>query len=96
MKMMISLNSPIIISVQTNATKSRYVGAKTMTKLLSLGGASVKTNIAKLCYVGAKMTINLTSPIVILVQTSATESRYVGAIVMSAFNNKTFAKVETC
>ena len=42
-KMTINLNSPIVILVQTNATKSRYVGAKTMTKLNNKTIATVET-----------------------------------------------------
>jgi electron transfer flavoprotein alpha/beta subunit len=42
-KTTINLNSPIVISMQTNATESRYVGAKTMTKLNNKTIATVET-----------------------------------------------------
>lgn len=55
----------------------------------------MKTNIAQLCYVVAKMTISLNSPIVILVQTNATKTHYAATKMITNFNNKTFAAVET-
>ena len=42
--MTINFKSLIDISVQTNATKSRYVAAKMMTELLNLIEFSVKTH----------------------------------------------------
>jgi hypothetical protein len=90
-KMTINLNSPIVISVQTNATKSRYVGAKTMTKLLNLVGVSVNTNATTSRYVGTKMHTKL---IYISVKTYIAHLNYVVAKITSNFNYKTFAVVE--
>ncbi len=63
----------IVASVQTHATKSRDVGAKTMTKLLNSGRVSVQANIAQLCYAAAKTTINPINLFVVSVQPRVTE-----------------------
>jgi hypothetical protein len=95
MKMTINFKSLIDISVQTNATKSRYVVAKTMTKLLNLGEVSVQTNIAKLCYVGAKMTINFKSLIDISVQSHTIQSCFIMAKTIAKLNDQTIVFAET-
>ncbi len=58
MKTTINLTNLVVVSVQTHATKSRDVGAKTLTKWLNSGRVSVKANVAKLCYAVAKTTIH--------------------------------------
>ncbi len=64
----------IVASVQTHATKSRDVGAKTMTKLLNLGRVSVQTYIAELCYAAAKTMTNSINLVVVSVQPRTTVS----------------------